>query len=179
MPALLPYRALSLLGGALLLTSACGQEAAKPPRWPEKVNPASPQTGAAERTPRPWNSAPAPVTPEASSLAKQYSDHRAQNALEGKATYCADSLAGHKTANGEVYDPSAFTAAHKKLPFGTIVRVIRVGSGAVTYVKINDRGPFGPANRIIDLSRAAADELDMRRAGVVDVRVEVVDRPLD
>ena len=59
------------------------------------------------------------------------------------------------------------------------MRVIRVDNGAVTYAKINDRGPFGPANRIIDLSRAAAVELDMRRAGVVDVRVEVVGKPND
>jgi len=185
MPAFRPNRAPSLLGGALLLSSACGQEAAKTPNWPEQPSPAYPQKGATEATASPdtrasaVSRAPASGPPEASSLAKQYSGRSAQSVLAGKATYYADSLAGHRTANGDVYEPSAFTAAHKKLPFGTIVRVIRVDNGAVTYAKINDRGPFGPANRIIDLSRAAAVELDMRRAGVVDVRVEVVGKPND
>ncbi|NLE84969.1 MAG: septal ring lytic transglycosylase RlpA family protein [Myxococcales bacterium] len=97
--------------------------------------------------------------------------------FSGKATYYADSLAGNSTASGEPYDPKLHSAAHRKLPFGTVVRVTRQDTGAVTYVRVNDRGPFGSRDRVIDLSRAAAEELEMLRAGVVPVRVEVLDRP--
>ena len=93
---------------------------------------------------------------------------------KGRASYYADSLAGNSTASGEPYDPRAFTAAHRTLPFGTWVLVSRPGKAAVR-VRINDRGPFGKQDRIIDLSRAAAEELDMMRAGVVDVTVQIVD----
>lgn len=95
--------------------------------------------------------------------------------LHGKATYYADSLAGHKTASGEPYDPGALTAAHRTLPFGTVVRVRRKDGREVT-VRINDRGPFGKEDRILDLSRRAAEELGMIRDGVVTVEVVVVGR---
>lgn len=95
--------------------------------------------------------------------------------LRGKATYYADSLAGHKTASGEPYDPGALTAAHRTLPFGTVVRVRRKDGREVT-VRINDRGPFGKEDRIVDLSRRAAEELGMIRDGVVTVEVIVVGR---
>ena len=91
---------------------------------------------------------------------------------KGRASYYADSLAGNKTASGEPYDPNAMTAAHRTLPFGTWV-VVR-SRGRQVKVRINDRGPFGGKGRIIDLSRAAAEELGMVKAGVVDVTVDVV-----
>jgi rare lipoprotein A len=91
----------------------------------------------------------------------------------GKATYYADSLAGRRTASGERYDPKAFTAAHRSLPFGTVVRVVRVDDGREVTVRINDRGPFAGEERVIDLSRAAAERIGMLRAGVVPVRVLV------
>ncbi|MEN9577076.1 MAG: hypothetical protein RJA70_85 [Pseudomonadota bacterium] len=94
--------------------------------------------------------------------------------LHGKATYYANSLAGNKTASGQVYDPELFTAAHRKLPFGTIVRVVRTDTQRYVYARVNDRGPFGNSQRIIDLSYAAAERLDMLRAGVVPVRVEIL-----
>ena len=98
--------------------------------------------------------------------------------LEGRASYYADSLAGNATASGEPYDPSALTAASRDLPFGTRVRVTRLDSegnamGSV-IVRVNDRGPHRDHSRILDLSRAAAEELDMIRAGVVDIRAEVL-----
>lgn len=99
--------------------------------------------------------------------------------LEGKAAYYGDSLAGNRTANGDVYDPRGFTAASRTLPFGTLVRVVRVDNGRSVVVRINDRGPFGDERRIIDLSRAAAEQLDMIRAGVIDVRVEVLGQRTD
>jgi rare lipoprotein A len=95
--------------------------------------------------------------------------------LEGEASYYGDSLAGRHTANGERYDPRAFTAAHRTLPFGTIVRVVRTDTNAVVYVRVTDRGPFGSARRILDLSRAAAERLHMIRAGVARVRAEIVE----
>lgn len=92
----------------------------------------------------------------------------------GLATYYGDSLAGNETASGEVYDPRAMTAAHRKLAFGTQVEVIRKDTGARVRVRITDRGPFGDERRIIDVSRAAAEQLDMIRAGVVEVEVRVL-----
>ena len=86
-------------------------------------------------------------------------------------------MAGRSTASGEPYRTTEFTAASRDLRFGTILRVTREDTGAVTYARVNDRGPFGDRRRIIDLSRAAAEELDMIRAGVVPVRVEIVHRP--
>jgi rare lipoprotein A len=94
----------------------------------------------------------------------------------GQATYYGNSLAGHKTASGERYQPSELTAAHKQLPFGTLVRVTREDDRRSVVVRINDRGPFGNARRIIDVSYSAAEALDMLRAGVVPVRVEVLPR---
>jgi len=94
--------------------------------------------------------------------------------FDGEATYYSDKLTGRKTASGERYDPGALTAAHRTLRFGTQVRVVRVDTGRAVIVRITDRGPFGKPSRIIDLSKAAARELDMLRAGVVRVRVEVL-----
>jgi rare lipoprotein A len=95
--------------------------------------------------------------------------------LVGSASYYADSLAGNTTASGEVYDPGRRTAASRDLPFGTVVRVIRRDTGRAVLVRINDRGPFANRRRILDLSRAAAEELDMIDAGVVKIRAEVLE----
>ncbi|MEM6299274.1 MAG: septal ring lytic transglycosylase RlpA family protein [Bacteroidota bacterium] len=91
----------------------------------------------------------------------------------GKASYYADKFHGRTTASGEKYDKNKMTAAHKKLPFGTRVRVTNKTNGKTIIVRINDRGPF-VKGRIIDLSRAAATKVDMIRAGVVDVKMEVL-----
>ncbi len=96
---------------------------------------------------------------------------------EGVATYYSSSLAGHRTASGDRYDPAQLTAAHRTWPFGTRVRVIRLGTGPLrsVVVRVNDRGPFG-GGRIIDLSLAAARQLDMLGPGKIRVRLEVVQR---
>ena len=88
----------------------------------------------------------------------------------GMASYYADRLQGRRTACGERYDRAAFTAAHRQLPFGTRVRVVRLDNGQSVDVRINDRGPF-VKGRVIDLSYAAARELGMLQAGVVEVRI--------
>lgn len=91
----------------------------------------------------------------------------------GDASWYGRALAGNPTASGEPFRPSRRTAAHKRLPFGTVVRVTRPDTGARVRVVINDRGPF-VEGRIIDLSRRAARRIDMLAAGVVPVEVEVV-----
>jgi rare lipoprotein A len=96
---------------------------------------------------------------------------RVAEVLEGRASYYADSLAGNRTASGERYDPKALTAAHRELPFGTRVRVVREDNGKSVVVRINDRGPF-VAGRIIDLSHAAFSRIGPRGAGLLDVRIE-------
>ena len=97
--------------------------------------------------------------------------------LRGRASYYSDRLAGNTTASGDVYRPRRLTAAHRTLPFGTMVRVTNLRNGRSVEVRINDRGPFGDRRRIIDLSRRAAEQLDMIRAGVVPVEVEIVRLP--
>lgn len=95
---------------------------------------------------------------------------------EGRASFYGAEFNGRRTASGERYDPRKLTAAHKSLPLGTRLRVTRVGGGDPSVeVRVNDR--CGCAHgRIVDLSLAAARRLDMVRAGVVPVRVEVLSR---
>lgn len=78
---------------------------------------------------------------------------------------------GHRTANGERFDMHALTAAHRTLPFDTVVRVTRVDTGRAVTVRINDRGPFG-RGRVIDLSAAAARTLEISTDGEAEVRIE-------
>ncbi|GMV78367.1 MAG: hypothetical protein AMXMBFR79_14980 [Chitinophagaceae bacterium] len=89
----------------------------------------------------------------------------------GKASYYSDNLRGNKTANGERYQPSEYTAAHKKLPFNTTVKVTNLNNNKTVTVRINDRGPY-VSGRIIDLSKAAAKELGMLNSGVVNVKIK-------
>lgn len=90
---------------------------------------------------------------------------------EGRASYYANSFQGKPTANGEIYDSAAFTAAHKLLPFGTRVKVTNLRNNKSVVVTINDRGPFHQ-KRIIDLSLAAARELGFVKRGTTKVRIE-------
>jgi rare lipoprotein A len=86
------------------------------------------------------------------------------HAESGMAAFYSDG----RTASGERNVPTGFTAAHRKLPFGTMVLVTNVRNGRTVVVRINDRGPYG-RGRIIDLSRAAARELDMIDSGTTRV----------
>ena len=89
----------------------------------------------------------------------------------GKASWYGGRHHGGPTASGERFNKNAMTAAHRTFPFGTRVRVTNLKNGKTVVVRINDRGPYGPG-RVIDLSEAAARELDMIDAGVVPVKVE-------
>ena len=83
---------------------------------------------------------------------------------------------GRRSANGEVYDMEKMTAAHRSLPFDTWVEVTNLANKKHVEVRITDRGPF-VNGRIIDLSMAAAREIDMVQAGVVQVRIKVIKKP--
>ena len=95
---------------------------------------------------------------------------------EGVASWYGIPFNGHRTSDGEIYDMHQFTAAHRTLPFGAIVRVTNLRNGRQTEVRINDRGPF-VANRVIDLSLSAARALDMVGTGTAPVRLEVIAGP--
>ncbi len=98
--------------------------------------------------------------------------------LEGIASWYGGKFQGRLTANGEVFDTNELTAAHRELPFGTTVRVTNTDTGASVVVRINDRGPFVD-NRVIDLSRAAADAIGLTATGVAPVVLEVLEyRPV-
>lgn len=97
---------------------------------------------------------------------------------EGIASWYGRAFDGRPTASGEIFDSGALTAAHRRLPFGTLVRVIDVETGGEVVVRINDRGPYVDG-RIIDLSRAAADSIGMIRAGTATVRLVIVRQPRD
>ena len=92
---------------------------------------------------------------------------------EGNASWYGNEFQGRRSSNGEIFDTHKLTAAHRTLPFDTMVHVTNLNNGKSTTVRITDRGPF-VANRIIDLSLAAAREIESVGPGVVPVRIEVL-----
>lgn len=92
----------------------------------------------------------------------------------GKASYYGDKFHGRNTASGEVFDMNKYTAAHRTLMFGTLIKVTNLWNKRSVVVRVNDRGPF-KSGRVLDLSKAAAKDLDMLAAGVVDVKIEVME----
>ena len=92
----------------------------------------------------------------------------------GVASWYSNDFHGGKTSSGEKYDKDAFTAAHRMLPFGTIIKVTNIKNGRSAYVRVNDRGPH-KASRKIDMSYASAKKIGMINDGVVRVRLEVMD----
>ena len=89
----------------------------------------------------------------------------------GRASYYGRELAGNPTASGERFDPTELTAAHRTLPLGTRVRVTHARTGESVVVRVNDRGPFH-GDRVIDVSRAAADSIGLTRSGTAEVELE-------
>ncbi len=104
--------------------------------------------------------------------AKESAAVTAVHAQTGLAAVYSARLNGHRTANGQVYDPNKLTAAHKTLPFGTKVKVSNTRNGKSVIVRINDRGPK-QAGRVLDLTPRAAHALGIRRLGMGEVSVEV------
>jgi len=97
---------------------------------------------------------------------------------EGIASWYGREFEGRPTASGEIFDPALLTAAHPNLPFGTLLLVTNIHNNKSVTVRINDRGPFVPA-RIIDVSRAAAERIDMVVTGTAPVRIERIGSTAD
>jgi rare lipoprotein A len=136
------------------------------------------RTPAANRQPAPpVQPSPAPSTTAEAPIPGKSVAPRPQTGTgyteEGNASWYGAPFHGRRASNGEVYDMYKLTAAHRTLPFGTMVRVVNLNNDKSTVVRITDRGPFVD-NRIIDLSLAAAREIESVGPGVVPVRLEIL-----
>jgi rare lipoprotein A len=167
-----PHAAARLRGaapllGALLLAlmiAGCGHHAAH-------TQPSAP----------PPQPAPHPQPPGQPPVQQPPAQHPQQNppavtgeyTEEGIASWYGVPFNGHRTSNGEIFDMHQLTAAHRTLPFNSMIRVTNLNNGQQTTVRINDRGPF-VAGRIIDLSNAAAKAVGMIGTGTANVRLEMV-----
>ena len=98
---------------------------------------------------------------------------RERSIIKGKASYYSSDFHGRKTANGEIFNMYEKTAAHRTLPFNSIIQVRNIENNKSVIVRINDRGPFHN-DRIIDLSYQAAKEIDMIEKGVVDIEIKII-----
>jgi rare lipoprotein A len=158
--AVLPTRLAVALPCALILFAGCAHRTttSRPPV----------QSAPSTEAPSPPSGAP-PAVERQPAIPGEYVE-------EGVASWYGDPFNGRRTSNGEVYDMHQFTAAHRTLPFGAIVRVTNLRNGKQTEVRITDRGPF-VANRVIDLSLSAAQAIDMVGAGTAQVRLEILGGP--
>jgi len=98
----------------------------------------------------------------------------AQDDFKGTASFYADKFVGQKTANGDIYNHYKYTCAHKTLPFGTKLRVTNLDNNKSVIVIVNDRGPF-VKSRVLDLSKSAAQQINMLHKGLANVYVEILD----
>ena len=130
--------------------------------------------GCAPRAVPPTPARPAPSASSRPAAEAAAVESVVESSAEGLASWYGPGFVGRKTASGELFTSAEFTAAHKTLPFNTRVRVTNLANGRNVVVRINDRGPFKPG-RVIDLSRVAAQRLDMVGSGVARVRLEVLD----
>jgi rare lipoprotein A (peptidoglycan hydrolase) len=129
------------------------------------------QPGTAETSITPQQPFGPPARPKVS--AKENSTAAAKLLQTGKASWYGPQFQGKITASGDTFNQRAFTAAHPTLPFGSKVKVTNLANGKSVEVKINDRGPL-LENRIIDVSRAAAEVLEMKESGTTTVRLELL-----
>lgn len=144
---------------------------------PVAPDPAAPGGSASQATPAPdAGAAPPSGDPPAAAVPPAPGTGLAGAVQEGIASWYGPNFAGRLTSNGEIFDPSKLTAAHRTLPFGTMVKVTNLVNGKSVVVRINDRGPFKP-NRIIDLSEGAAKAIGMVRMGVARVRLQPLSLP--
>jgi rare lipoprotein A len=156
----------ALLCSAAIFVTGCGGR--KPVATAPPVTNTTPEPAPQplpEPTNRPASSAPAAAAPKPHEGGPIYE--------EGKASWYGAPFHGRQASNGETYDMYKFTAAHRTLPFNTMVRVTNTTNGKSTTVRITDRGPFVD-NRIIDLSYAAAKQIESVGPGVVSVQLEIL-----
>ncbi len=170
----------ALAVSALLAGTAAGSTPARTPTSPpvaadgsdslnasaSTVLPFAPQaTGKVDVTNIPAEPIPAPAAE---------SEPEEQAMGTGMASWYGPKFAGRRTASGETFNPRELTAAHRDLPFGSLVRVTYPRTGRSVVVRINDRGPFA-RNRVIDLSEAAASHLGLKRAGHGQVELALIE----
>jgi rare lipoprotein A len=163
--------------------AGCASRHVTADRPPAPTQPSTASADTVESTNRPTDivSKPTTASPGAPSPKRSKSPQGPAPAgylEEGNASWYGVPFNGRRASNGEIYDMYKLTAAHKTLPFETIVRVTNLNNGKSTTVRITDRGPF-VENRIIDLSLAAAREIESVGPGVVPVRVEVLTAGID
>ena len=150
---------------AALALSACAAQQSPAPDAPPPAEPAP-------------HAAAAPAAPAAKKAARQSAAKKADKTEKtakfsqtGKASWYGPGFHGKKTANGEWFDMNTLTAAHRTLPISSRVRVTNLANGKSVVVRINDRGPYH-GNRVMDLSKAAAQELGFIRTGTAQVKIE-------
>ena len=163
----------------LVLIVGCASRHVTADRQPSTTQPSTASPGATESSdakPAPTPATPAPSAPKRSKPSPSAAP--AGYLEEGNASWYGVPFNGRRASNGEIYDMYKLTAAHRTLPFETMVRVTNLNNGKSTTVRITDRGPFVD-NRIIDLSLAAAREIESIGPGVVPVRVEVLTPGVD
>lgn len=168
-------RILYFLSTTLFLLALIGSGCAgrKPVASRPPTQPASTPPGKEESAKRSTDVPETPSTPRARRDRPIAAPAPAGYTEQGNASWYGEPFNGRRASNGEVYDMYKLTAAHRTLPFDTMVRVTNLNNGKSTTVRITDRGPF-VENRIIDLSLAAAREIELVGPGVAPVRVEVL-----
>jgi len=160
---------------ALLLTAGCAsRHAVADRRQPPPVQ-SSPEEASAAPLPKEISR---PNNVNIPTWGGPYGNPKPLLSEEGNASWYGEPFHGRRASNGEIYDMYKLTAAHRTLPFDTVVRVTNLSNGKATTVRITDRGPF-VNDRIIDLSLAAAREIDSVGPGVVPVRLEIVSGAID
>lgn len=168
----LPARTLrsALIAGGLGLAPLAASTAATPSESALPLE-ASAATAEIAASPELVPLAPAPVAAPADSLPQEAEAGTPMGS--GSASFYASRFHGRRTASGEAFDNGAMTAAHRSLPFGSLVRVTNTANGRSVVVRINDRGPF-TRGRLIDVSRAAAEELGIVARGHGTVELELI-----
>lgn len=119
---------------------------------------------------------PGTLRPRYADLISNQGIHHRYPMREGIASWYGERFAGRPTANGEIFDPAGWTAAHRTLPLGTMVKVTNPRNGTSIMLRVNDRGPY-ISGRIIDLSQQAARMLDLEEQGIGEVQIEVLSYP--
>ena len=166
---------LSLLPIFFLICAGCGPKRPIVGRQPPPSQPATTPDAVAEKAKNDTSVSPPPSPPAKPGKHTKIPPAPAPAGYseEGNASWYGDPFHGRHAANGEIYDMYKLTAAHRTLPFETMVRVTNLNNGKSTVVRITDRGPF-VGNRILDLSLAGAREIDSVGPGVVPIRLEVL-----
>ncbi|MGA2810027.1 MAG: septal ring lytic transglycosylase RlpA family protein [Candidatus Acidiferrum sp.] len=174
----------SLMAAGALFAFGCAARNPVAVRQPPPAQPAATPESTAEAAKRSTDVMPAPSSPSGAAGAKAKRGKTAPPPApvgyseEGNASWYGVPFHGRHSSNGEIYDMYKLTAAHRTLPFDTVVRVTNVNNGKSAVVRITDRGPF-VENRIIDLSFAAAQQIESVGPGVVPIRLEVISGSVD